>query len=71
MQFSMCCVPLLATLHILFEFVMESCVNMLHVSSLLAGASCVKWNRLDSHTLASAHDSDVRIWDSRVSHVHG
>ncbi|XP_065883255.1 GATOR2 complex protein WDR59-like [Dysidea avara] len=31
----------------------------------VAGASCVRWNRLDSHTLASAHDSDVRIWDSR------
>ena len=37
------------------------------VTILSAGASCVRWNRLDSHMLASAHDSDIRIWDSRVS----
>ncbi len=31
-----------------------------------AGASLVQWNRLNGNILASAHDSDVRIWDMRV-----
>ncbi len=34
-----------------------------------AGASLVQWNRLNGNVLASAHDSDVRIWDMRVCHV--
>ena len=37
------------------------------VTPLLVGASAVQWNRLNSQLLASVHDSDVRIWDTRVS----
>ena len=32
-----------------------------------AGATLVQWNRVNSNFLASAHDSDIRIWDKRVS----
>ena len=31
----------------------------------LAAASQVKWNRQDSHILASSHDKILRIWDDR------
>lgn len=31
----------------------------------LAGASQVKWNKLNPHLLASGHDCDVRVWDHR------
>ena len=30
-----------------------------------AGATQVKWNRQDSHILASSHDKNLRIWDDR------
>lgn len=30
-----------------------------------AGATQVKWNRTDSHILASSHDKFLRIWDDR------
>lgn len=30
-----------------------------------AGSSQVRWNPLSSHTLATAHDGDVKIWDQR------
>lgn len=30
-----------------------------------AGATQVKWNRQDSHVLASSHDKFLRIWDDR------
>ncbi|KAI4139123.1 MAG: hypothetical protein LQ341_004341, partial [Variospora aurantia] len=30
-----------------------------------AGATQVKWNRQDSHILASSHDKTLRIWDDR------
>lgn len=30
-----------------------------------AGATQVKWNRQDSHVLASSHDKYLRIWDDR------
>ena len=30
-----------------------------------AGATQVKWNRQDSHVLASSHDKVLRIWDDR------
>ena len=30
-----------------------------------AGATQVKWNRQDSHVLASSHDKMLRIWDDR------
>ncbi|KAK5013335.1 hypothetical protein LTR39_003700, partial [Cryomyces antarcticus] len=30
-----------------------------------AGATQVKWNRQDSHILASSHDKYLRIWDDR------
>ena len=32
-----------------------------------AGASLVQWNKLNGNVLASANDTDVRIWDMRVS----
>ena len=32
----------------------------------LAGATLVQWNRLSGDLVASAHDSDIRIWDRRV-----
>lgn len=32
---------------------------------LTAGSSQVRWNPLSSHTLATAHDGDVKIWDQR------
>lgn len=31
----------------------------------VAGATQVKWNRQDSHLLASSHDKKLRIWDDR------
>lgn len=30
-----------------------------------AGSSQVRWNALAPHTLATAHDGDVKIWDQR------
>ncbi|KAI8614419.1 hypothetical protein BC830DRAFT_1212928 [Chytriomyces sp. MP71] len=33
--------------------------------SWTSGATAVKWNRLSEHILASSHDTDVRIWDTR------
>ncbi|XP_047492636.1 uncharacterized protein LOC125041625 isoform X1 [Penaeus chinensis] len=33
--------------------------------SAIAGASQVKWNKLNPHILASGHDCDVRVWDHR------
>ena len=33
----------------------------------VAGASLVQWNRVSSSIIASAHDSDIRIWDLKVS----
>ena len=32
----------------------------------IAGVSQVKWNRVNGQMLATTHDGDVRIWDSRV-----
>ncbi|EEC03569.1 conserved hypothetical protein [Ixodes scapularis] len=32
-----------------------------------AGASQVKWNKITQHVLATSHDGDVRIWDTRKS----
>ena len=34
--------------------------------SIVAGASLVQWNRINENIIASAHDSDIRIWDLRV-----
>ncbi|UYV83740.1 WDR59 [Cordylochernes scorpioides] len=31
----------------------------------VAGASQVKWNKLTEHRLATTHDGDVRVWDTR------
>ena len=31
-----------------------------------AGASLVQWNKINGNVLASAHDSDIRVWDLRV-----
>ncbi|KAJ8947981.1 hypothetical protein NQ314_008516 [Rhamnusium bicolor] len=33
--------------------------------SAIAEASQVKWNRVSSHLLATAHDGDIKIWDQR------
>ncbi|XP_015109430.1 GATOR complex protein WDR59 isoform X1 [Diachasma alloeum] len=33
--------------------------------SAVAGSSQVRWNPLSPHTLATAHDGDVKIWDQR------
>ncbi|XP_014479505.1 PREDICTED: WD repeat-containing protein 59 isoform X2 [Dinoponera quadriceps] len=33
--------------------------------SAVAGSSQVRWNALSPHTLATAHDGDVKIWDQR------
>ncbi|XP_070574732.1 GATOR2 complex protein WDR59-like [Ptychodera flava] len=33
--------------------------------SAVAGAAQVKWNKVDSNYLATAHDGDIRIWDMR------
>ncbi|CAG8977472.1 hypothetical protein HYALB_00011821 [Hymenoscyphus albidus] len=35
-----------------------------------AGATQVKWNRQESHVLASSHDRWLRIWDERKGSVH-
>lgn len=35
-------------------------------SDWFAGATQVKWNRQDSHVIASAHDKTLRIWDDRM-----
>ena len=35
--------------------------------SYSAGASLVQWNRLRGNIIASAHDSEIRLWDMRVS----
>lgn len=32
----------------------------------VAGSTQVKWSKISEHTLASCHDGDIRIWDSRV-----
>ena len=33
-----------------------------------AGASQVKWNRVNPHLLGTTHEGDIRIWDIRVSY---
>ncbi|XP_077982263.1 GATOR2 complex protein WDR59-like [Glandiceps talaboti] len=33
--------------------------------SAVAGAAQVKWNKVDKNYLATAHDGDIRIWDTR------
>lgn len=33
---------------------------------IAAGASLVQWNKMNGNVVASAHDSDIRIWDMRV-----
>jgi hypothetical protein len=35
-------------------------------SDWFAGATQVKWNRQDSHIIASSHDKYLRIWDDRM-----
>ncbi|XP_029839965.3 GATOR complex protein WDR59 isoform X1 [Ixodes scapularis] len=35
--------------------------------SAVTGASQVKWNKITQHVLATSHDGDVRIWDTRKS----
>lgn len=32
----------------------------------IAGATQVKWSRMNSYTLATGHEGDIRIWDKRV-----
>ena len=31
----------------------------------VVGATQVRWNRVSGHLLATAHEGDVRLWDSR------
>ncbi|XP_068202379.1 uncharacterized protein Wdr59 isoform X1 [Palaemon carinicauda] len=31
----------------------------------IAGATQVKWNKINQHFLASGHDCDIRVWDDR------
>ena len=38
-----------------------------YIYIIVAGASLVQWNRLNENIIASAPDSDIRIWDLRVS----
>ncbi|XP_076269506.1 WD repeat domain 59 isoform X2 [Rhynchophorus ferrugineus] len=33
--------------------------------SAVAEASQVRWNRISEHTIASAHEGDIKIWDDR------
>lgn len=33
--------------------------------SAVAEASQVRWNRVSSHLLATAHDGDIKLWDQR------
>lgn len=47
--------------------VCECCVYCIHVYTCIAGASLVQWNRLNGDIIASAHDSEIRLWDMRVS----
>ena len=44
------------------------CTNTITVS-VLAGASQVKWSKVNSDLLATTHDGDLRIWDPRVSYL--
>lgn len=32
-----------------------------------AGASQVKWNKFNDTLLATSHEGDIRIWDTRVT----
>lgn len=32
----------------------------------IAGATQVKWSKMNDYTLATSHEGDVRIWDKRV-----
>ena len=38
---------------------------VLSFADWFAGATQVKWNRQDSHVIASSHDKTLRIWDDR------
>lgn len=31
----------------------------------VAGSTQVRWNRLSSFLLATAHDGDIKLWDQR------
>ena len=46
-------------------YVMSSIILWLYII-MAAGASIVQWNRINGNILASAHDSDIRIWDLKV-----
>ncbi|KAJ3354603.1 hypothetical protein HDU83_005054 [Entophlyctis luteolus] len=35
--------------------------------SWTSGATAVKWNKISHHLLASAHDSDLHLWDLRMT----
>ncbi|KAK0087002.1 hypothetical protein PV326_005337 [Microctonus aethiopoides] len=37
--------------------------------SAVAGSSQVRWNPLSPHTLATAHDGDIKIWDQRKGNI--
>ncbi len=37
--------------------------------SSVAGATQVKWCRMNEHMLATSHEGDVRVWDRRKSNT--
>lgn len=41
---------------------------MLSMSSV-AGATQVKWSKMNEHVLATSHEGDVRVWDKRKSNT--
>ncbi len=40
------------------------------ISIFSAGPSQVKWNHKNEYLFASAHDGDVRVWDTRVRGIN-
>ncbi|KAJ3121052.1 hypothetical protein HK100_012546 [Physocladia obscura] len=42
-------------------------INVFIQLKQIAGATAVKWNRISSNILASSHESDVYIWDTRMA----
>lgn len=49
-----------------FKFIlrMDWSLNFNYYDSL-AGATQVKWNKLNENIVASSHDGDIRLWDTR------
>lgn len=41
----------------------------LRILYIAAGVNQVRWNKVSSYLIATAHDADLRIWDQRKSSV--